>query len=230
MKTRRIERKTTSLDRRPRIGARLRRCGRQLRAAALAAAAIIATAAQGQRTVYAFTVKDAAGQDVELAKYRGKVLLIVNTATACGFTPQYADLEALYEEFRDRGLEVLDFPCNQFGGQAPGSIAEIHAFCTGNYGTTFPQFDKIEVNGAGASPLYVWLKRKRGFGGWGADTPMSKALDGMLRQADPAYDQKADIKWNFTKFLISRRGKVVARFEPTAPMEAVREAVAAQLK
>lgn len=230
MRTKKSGQREARRARLPRFSALLRPCRRRLRAALVVAAATVTMAAWGQRTVYAFTVKDAAGQDVALAKYRGKVLLIVNTATQCGFTPQYADLQALYEEFHGRGLEVLDFPCNQFGGQAPGSIAEIHAFCTGNYGTTFPQFDKIEVNGAGASPLYVWLKRKRGFDGFDADSPMSKVLDEMLRRADPQYDQTADIKWNFTKFLVSKRGKVVARFEPTAPMSAVREAVAALLK
>ena len=147
----------------------------------LAVASVMSLSAQ---SVYDFTVKDDAGRGVSLSDYKGKLLLIVNSATRCGFTPQYKDLEALYEKYSSQGLEILDFPCNQFGQQAPGSIQEIHQFCTANYDIHFPQFDKIEVNGENAHPLYVWLK--------GGD----------------------DIKWNFTKFLVSRDGKVIRRYEP----------------
>ena len=152
----------------------------------LAVASVLTMSAQS--SVYDFKVKDDAGKDVSLADYKGKVLLIVNTATRCGFTPQYKDLEAIYEKYRSEGLEILDFPCNQFGQQAPGTIQEIHQFCTLNYDIKFPQFDKIEVNGANAHPLYNWLKKGN------------------------------DIKWNFTKFLISRDGKILKRYEPRDQM------------
>jgi len=138
------------------------------------------------QSVYDFTVKDDAGKDVSLAEYKDKVLLIVNTATRCGFTPQYKDLEPLYQKYHAQGFEILDFPCNQFGQQAPGTIQEIHQFCTANYDIHFPQFDKIDVNGENAHPLYTWLKAQAGGG---------------------------DIKWNFTKFLVGRDGKVIKRYE-----------------
>ena len=139
-----------------------------------------------QSSIYDFTVKDDAGKDVSLAEYKGKVLLIVNTATRCGFTPQYKDLEPLYQKYQAQGFEILDFPCNQFGQQAPGTIQEIHSFCTANFDIHFPQFDKIDVNGENAHPLYTWLKAQAGGG---------------------------DIKWNFTKFLVGRDGKVIKRYE-----------------
>ena len=139
-----------------------------------------------QNSVYDFTVKDDAGKDVSLAEYKGKVLLIVNTATRCGFTPQYKDMEPLYQKYHAQGFEILDFPCNQFGQQAPGTIQEIHQFCTANFDIHFPQFDKIDVNGENAHPLYTWLKAQAGGG---------------------------DIKWNFTKFLVGRDGKVIKRYE-----------------
>jgi glutathione peroxidase len=144
-------------------------------------------------SIYDFSAKTLAGKDVPLADYRGQVLLIVNTASKCGFTPQYEGLERLYETLHSKGLTVLGFPCNQFGKQEPGSEAEIGQFCAVNYGVSFPMFAKVEVNGAEAHPLYKFLKaQKRGFLGTGG------------------------IKWNFTKFLVDRAGKVVARFSPTA--------------
>jgi glutathione peroxidase len=143
-------------------------------------------------TVFDFTAKTLSGEDASLARWRGRVLLIVNVASQCGFTPHYAGLQKLYETFEPQGLTVLGFPCNQFGAQEPGSEAEIGAFCTKNYGVSFPLFAKIEVNGPGAHPLYQFLKReKRGLFGSGA------------------------IKWNFTKFLCDRAGHVVARYAPT---------------
>lgn len=142
-------------------------------------------------TVYDFTVKDMDGKDVNLKDYEGKALLIVNTATGCGFTPQYDGLQDLYEKYGKDGFEILDFPCNQFLNQAPGSEEEIHSFCTGRYGITFPQFAKIEVNGENESPLYKFLKSQKG---------------GVFGN---------NIKWNFTKFLVDRKGNVVARFAPT---------------
>ena len=146
------------------------------------------------QSVYDFTVKDDAGKDVSLAEYKGKVLLIVNTATRCGFTPQYKDLEPLYQKYHAQGFEILDFPCNQFGQQAPGTIREIHQFCTANFDIHFPQFDKIDVNGENAHPLYTYLKAQAGGG---------------------------DIRWNFTKFLIGRDGKVIKRYESRDQIAAI---------
>ena len=176
------------------------------------------TATELTNSLYDIKVKDDIGQDVSLSDYRGKVLLIVNTATRCGFTPQYKALEALYERFHGQGLEILDFPCNQFGEQAPGTIQEIHEFCTVNFDIQFPQFDKIEVNGAGESPLYTYLKAEQGFRGFDLNDKMGKLMDEMLRKQDADYDKKADIKWNFTKFLVTRDGRVVKRYEPTNKM------------
>ena len=170
------------------------------------------------QSLYDFKVKDDVGQDVSLADYKGKVLLIVNTATRCGFTPQYKELEALYEKYRSEGLEILDFPCNQFGQQAPGTIQEIHQFCSANFDIQFPQFDKIEVNGANEHPLYTWLKTQKGFSGFDVNDQRGKMMDGMLRKQDADYDKKSDIKWNFTKFLVSRDGRVLKRYEPTDKM------------
>ena len=170
------------------------------------------------QSIYDFKVKDDVGQDVSLADYKGKVLLIVNTATRCGFTPQYKELEALYEKYRSEGLEILDFPCNQFGQQAPGTIQEIHQFCSANFDIQFPQFDKIEVNGTNEHPLYTWLKAQKGFSGFDVNDQRGKMMDGMLRKQDADYDKKSDIKWNFTKFLVSRDGRVLKRYEPTAQM------------
>ena len=167
------------------------------------------------QSVYDFTVKDDAGKDVSLATFKGKVLLIVNTATRCGFTPQYKELEALYEKYAKDDFEILDFPCNQFGEQAPGTILEIHSFCTANFGIQFPQFDKIEVNGANEHPLYTFLKAQKGFGGFDTNDQRGKFMDDMLRKKDANYDKKSDIKWNFTKFLVSRDGRVLKRYEPT---------------
>ena len=179
-------------------------------------------------SISSFTVTGQDGADVELSQYAGKVLLVVNTATGCGFTPQYEDLERIYTEHRDAGLEVLDFPCNQFHGQTPGSNEDIHEFCTLTYGTDFPQFSKIEVNGEDESPLYTWLKESRGFEGFGKGRK-ALAMKAMMLASDRAYASKPDIKWNFTKFLIGRDGQVVARFEPTVPMEDVERAVVAAL-
>ena len=173
------------------------------------------------QSVYDFTVKDDVGKDVSLSAYKGKVLLIVNTATRCGFTPQYKELEALYEKYSSRGLEILDFPCNQFGAQAPGSIQEIHQYCTANFNIHFPQFDKIDVNGENAHPLYTWLKAQKGFGGFDVNDQRGKMMDEMLRKRDADFDKKNDIKWNFTKFLVSRDGKVLKRYEPTDKMSDV---------
>ena len=150
-------------------------------------------------SIYDFRVKDNAGQTVDMADYKGKVLLIVNTATGCGFTPQYDGLQDLYEKYAEQGFEILDFPCNQFAGQAPGTDEEIASFCTGRFGITFKQFAKIKVNGKEADPLYVYLKEQQG---------------GVLGSR---------IKWNFTKFLVDREGRVVKRFAPTVTPAALEE-------
>ena len=170
------------------------------------------------QSIYDITVKDDMGKDISLADYKGKVLLIVNTATRCGFTPQYNELESLYEKYHADGLEILDFPCNQFGEQAPGTIEEIHQFCTANFNIQFPQFDKIDVNGTNESPLFTYLKAQKGFGGFDLNDQTGKFMDEMLRKRDVDYDKKSDIKWNFTKFLVSRDGRVVKRYEPTDKM------------
>ena len=160
-----------------------------------------------------------------MSDFKGKVLLIVNTASRCGFTPQYEDLERLYEKYNSKGLEILDFPCNQFGQQSPESDAETTQFCQLNYGTKFPQFKKIEVNGANETELYKWLKQQKGFGGFDTNTQFGKLLDEMMSKQDPNYADSSDIKWNFTKFLVDRNGNVVARFEPTDSMENVEKKI-----
>ena len=184
-------------------------------------AAIMCVLGASAQAIYDIKVKDDAGREVSLADYKGRVLLIVNTATRCGFTPQYKELEALYEQYQPKGLEILDFPCNQFGQQAPGSIQEIHEFCTANFDIHFPQFDKIDVNGPDASPLFTYLKSQQGFGGFDMNDRLGKLLDDMMRRRDADYDKNPDIKWNFTKFLVTRDGQVVKRYEPTDKMEAI---------
>ena len=179
--------------------------------------------------VYDFTVKDRKGNEVKLSDYAGKVLLIVNTATGCGFTPHYDPLEAMYKELRDQGFEILDFPCNQFANQAPGSEAEIHEFCTLKFGTEFPQFAKIDVNGETADPLFAYLASEKPFVGFGKGIK-NAALKKFADMNNKAFGDKTYIGWNFTKFLIDRQGNVVARFEPTEDMKDVREAVVEELK
>ena len=180
------------------------------------------------KTVYDFTVKDRQGNDISLSAYRGKVLLIVNTATGCGFTPHYEPLEAMYKELKDQGFEILDFPCNQFADQAPGSDDEIHDFCTIKFGTEFPQFKKIDVNGETAEPLFAFLAAEKPFEGFGKGLK-SAALKKFSDMNNRKFGEKAYIKWNFTKFLVDREGRVMARFEPTADMTDVKAAVAAAL-
>ncbi|MBR6431081.1 MAG: glutathione peroxidase [Oscillospiraceae bacterium] len=170
--------------------------------------------------VYDFTVKAQDGSDVALADYKGKVLLIVNTATGCGFTPQYDELQDIYEAFQDKGFEILDFPCNQFGEQAPGDDEGIHSFCTGRFGITFPQFSKIDVNGDNAIPLYKWITENTKFDGFNG--PAGIAMSAMLKTIDKDYKKNGKIKWNFTKILIDREGNLAGRFEPTLDMKKVR--------
>ncbi len=179
-------------------------------------------------TIYDFTVKDRKGNEVSLNEYEGKVLLVVNTATGCGFTPHYDPLEAMYKDLKDKGFEILDFPCNQFAGQAPGSEDEIHEFCTMKFGTEFPQFAKIDVNGDEADPLFAWLATEKPFVGFGKGLK-NLSLEKFSNMNNKKFGDKAYIKWNFTKFLVDRKGKVVARFEPTEDMDKVRQAVEEQL-
>ncbi|PXX18932.1 glutathione peroxidase [Hoylesella shahii DSM 15611 = JCM 12083] len=173
------------------------------------------------KTVYDFAVKDRKGGEVSLREYANEVILIVNTATKCGFTPQYEELEAIYEKYHAKGFTILDFPCNQFGQQAPGTDESIHEFCKLTYGTEFPRFKKIKVNGDDAEPLYKYLKEQKGFAGWDPNHKLTPILEEMLSKEDPDYKDKADIKWNFTKFLVNKLGLVVARFEPTESLENV---------
>ena len=179
-------------------------------------------------SIYDYSVTDAAGQEVSLSGFRGKVLLIVNTATGCGFTPHYKDIEAIYEKCHDKGFEVIDVPCNQFAGQTPGTDDEIHEFCTMHFNTTFPQMKKADVNGEHELPLYTYLKSQKGFAGFD-EHPYKALLENMFAQADPEWDKKPDIKWNFTQFVIDRQGNVVARFEPTADMAEAEACIKYQL-
>ncbi|MBR6918656.1 MAG: glutathione peroxidase [Clostridia bacterium] len=178
--------------------------------------------------IYDFYVKDRKGNDVSLAEYKGKVLLIVNTATGCGFTPHYEPLEAMYKDLRESGFEILDFPCNQFANQAPGTEDEIHEFCTLKFGTEFPQFAKIDVNGENAEPLFAYLATEKPHEGFGKGVK-SAFMNKFTKMNNKKFGDKAYIKWNFTKFLVDREGKVVARFEPTVEMDEVRAAVEALL-
>lgn len=180
-------------------------------------------------TIYDYAVPKTDGTELSLGAFRGKVILIVNTATGCGFTPHYEPLEKMYEKYHENGLEILDIPCNQFAGQAPGTDEEIHAFCTLKYNTQFPQMKKSDVNGENALPLYAFLKSRKGFEGFG-DRPMAKFMNEMLARLDPGYMTNPDIKWNFTKFLADRSGEIVARFEPTADMAEVEKTVAGLLE
>lgn len=156
--------------------------------------------------IYDFNVTRNDGKEISLSEFKRKVLLIVNTATGCGFTPQYKGLEKLYEKYHDQGFEILDFPCNQFGHQAPGNDSEINSFCTLRYDTKFPRFKKVDVNGKDASPLFQWLKKQKG---------------GLFGNA---------IKWNFTKFLVNKEGKVVARYAPVTTPEKIEAKIEELLK
>ena len=179
-------------------------------------------------SIYDFKALSNKGAEVDFADFKGKVLLIVNTASKCGFTPQYDGLEALYQQFKDRGLVVIGFPCDQFGHQEPGSNEEIAEFCRLNHGVTFPLMSKIEVNGEGADPIYKWLCSQKGFEGFG-EGDVAALMNGILAAQDPDYASKPDIKWNFTKFLLDRKGQVVARFEPTVAPSAIAESIEALL-
>ena len=181
--------------------------------------------------IYDITVKDIDGSDVSLANYKGKVLLIVNVASKCGLTPQYEGLEALYQKYKDQGLEILAFPCNQFLGQEPGTNEEIQSFCSLNYNVTFPLFDKIDVNGEAESPLYTYLKKQAPFKGYpeGAEE-FAAQLDQIHQKTGTGFDQGDAIRWNFGKFLVSKDGKTILRFEPMVTPDMMEEAIQELLK
>ena len=174
-------------------------------------------------SIYDYSVKKRNGESVSISQFKGKVLLIVNTATGCGFTPQYEGLENLYKKYHEQGLEILDFPCNQFGNQAPGNDDEIHEFCTLKYNTSFDQFAKIDVNGENESPLFAFIKQQ---------SP-EELVDGLknkmamkaIEKISSTAKNAKDIKWNFTKFLINREGNVVYRFSPTYKPEDIEEKI-----
>ena len=174
---------------------------------------------------YDLSVTAPDGSQVAMADFKGKVVLVVNTATGCGFTPHNQELLPLYEKYHDRGFEILDIPCNQFAGQTPGTDDEIHEFCTLRYNTKFPQMKKSDVNGENAIELFKYLKSQKGFEGFGKG-PAALAMSALLKTIDKDYKNNPEIKWNFTKFVINREGEVVARFEPTADMKKVEECVA----
>jgi glutathione peroxidase len=181
--------------------------------------------------IYDITVKDMDGSDVSLANYKGKVLLIVNVASKCGLTPQYEGLEALYQKYKDQGLEILAFPCNQFLGQEPGTNEEIQSFCSLNYNVTFPLFDKIDVNGEAESPLYTYLKEQAPFKGYPEGTEeFATMLDEIHQKTGTGFDQGDAIRWNFGKFLVSKDGKTILRFEPMVTPNMMEEAVQEFLK
>ena len=174
-------------------------------------------------SIYDINVKDKNNNDINLGEYKGKVLLIVNTATGCGFTPQYEGLEQLYKEYNEKGLEILDFPCDQFGHQAPGTDEEINTFCTAKYNTTFPRFKKIEVNGDNASELFKYIGNEQPY-----KTPkgIKNALTmKSLEKISGTSKNSGEIRWNFTKFLIDREGNVVERFEPIIKPEEIEEEI-----
>ena len=175
-------------------------------------------------SIYDFKVKTRKGDELDLQTFKGKVFVIVNTATGCGFTPQYEGLEKLYEKYHDKGFEVLDLPCNQFGHQAPGSDDEIHEFCTGKYKTQFEQMSKVDVNGETEIPLYTYIKEQQ----------PTEEIHGLKNKAamksiaaiSTTCKKPSDIKWNFTKFLVDREGNVVKRYDPTFKPEDMDEDIA----
>ena len=169
---------------------------------------------------YDLSVTAADGSEVSMKDYEGKVVMVVNTATGCGFTPHYKEIEEMYEKYHDQGFEVVDVPCNQFAGQTPGTDDEIKEFCQLHYNTKFPQMKKADVNGETAIPLFKYLKEQKGFEGFGKG-PKALAMSAMLKKLDKDYKNNPEIKWNFTKFLIDREGNVVGRFEPTMDMKKV---------
>jgi glutathione peroxidase len=181
-------------------------------------------------TVYDFTTKTIDGKPAKLDAYKGKLALVVNVASKCGLTPQYTGLEALYRKYKDKGLVILGFPCDQFGNQEPGSESEIQEFCSLNYDVSFPMFSKIEVNGPHADPLYVYMRGEQPGETPDAATIASNPLYQFLNEAMPDNLKGGAVKWNFTKFLIGRDGKVLKRFEPTVAPEEIEKEIQPLLK
>ena len=179
--------------------------------------------------IFDFKALTSKGQELDFAQFEGKVLLIVNTASKCGFTPQFEGLEKLNEQYKDKGLVVIGFPCNQFAEQDPGTDDEISQFCQLNYGVTFQIMKKIDVNGPDEHPIFTYLKSQAGFAGFNPAHPIAKILDELLSKANPDYAKTPDIKWNFTKFLIFRDGSKVQRFEPTSTPEEIAASIEALL-
>ncbi|MCR5746147.1 MAG: glutathione peroxidase [Lachnospiraceae bacterium] len=179
--------------------------------------------------VYRLPIRTRDGNITDLSEYKGKVLLIINSATGCGFTPQYEALENMYKKYHEKGFEILDFPCNQFANQAPGSDDDIHSFCTSRYAISFPQYSKIDVNGSNASELFTYLKSKQGFRGFLRNSKDSIYMEKLVAKADPGYLHNSDIKWNFTKFIVNQSGRVTDRFEPDAGTDIVEQAVEREL-
>ena len=174
---------------------------------------------------YDLTVEKTNAEQLSMSEFQGKVVMVVNTATGCGFTPHYEDIERIYETYHEKGFEVVDVPCNQFAGQTPGNDEEIHEFCQLHYNTQFPQMKKADVNGENAIELFKYLKSQKGFEGFGKGAK-ALAMGAMLKTIDKDYKNNPEIKWNFTKFIVDRQGNVVARFEPTADMKEVEKFVA----
>lgn len=179
-------------------------------------------------SIYDFKIPTVSEGEFSVKNYEGKVIIVVNTATGCGFTPQYEQLESMYEKYHEKGLEIIDVPCNQFAGQTPGTDDEIHEFCTLKYHTEFSQMKKSDVNGEQELPLYTYLKSKQGFKGFGKGVK-AMAMGALLKKIDKNYKNNPDIKWNFTKFVVNRTGEVVARFEPTEDMADLERCVMALL-
>lgn len=165
-------------------------------------------------SIYDFSAETLGGKTVSLSAYKGKALLIVNTASKCGFTPQYEGLEALYQANKDKGFEILGFPCNQFLEQEPGTSEEIQSFCKLNFGVTFPLFAKVDVRGPKASPIYDYLKNAAPFKGLDLQVEGARVIEGVLKEKYPELLEGNDVKWNFTKFLVNKEGEVIGRFEP----------------
>lgn len=192
----------------------------------MAVLTMILSMAWGQNSFYKFTMNDLDGNPVRMQEYKGKVVLVVNVASRCGLTPQYEGLVNLYNKYRDKGLVILGFPCNQFLGQEPGTSSEIRSFCSTTFGVDFPIFEKIDVNGPNAAPLYKWLKKKAPFAGYPQQhAEFAAMLEQIHEKTGSGFNQGNEVRWNFGKFLINRKGKVVARFEPMVTPEEIEAAI-----
>ncbi len=194
----------------------------------IVSAALCLLSCSNAPSIYDFKAEANDGTEMDFSQYKGKVLLVVNTASKCGFTPQYDGLEALYKKYASEGFYVIGFPCDQFGHQEPGSNEEIEEFCRLNFGVTFPLMAKSDVNGENANEIFKWLYSEKPFAGFG-ESETGQFMSGMLSRNDPDYASNPDIKWNFTKFLIDRKGRVVARFEPVVTPEEIESEIEALL-